>query len=139
MPASTDTKEKPMLTPLVPSVQTKPIRRRTEPAENVPHWAVTVTAIAALSVCVAALTVTTGHVDLLDRLPIFQGAKSIEGVTDFLNELKGYLISIVLAGFTVAGIAVGAAKLTGHSRANDMIFNVGVGVAIFAALPTLVA
>lgn len=128
-----------MLTRLVPSVPPEPIRHPTSPAANVPRSAVTGTAIAALAVCVAVLTVTTGHVDLLDRLPIFQGAKSIEGVTDFLNELKGYLISIVLAGFTVAGIAVGAAKLTGHSRANDMIFNVGVGVAIFAALPTLVA
>ena len=72
-------------------------------------------------------------------MPIFSGAQAIAGVTEFLDNIKGYLLSIVLAGFTVAGIAVGAAKLTGHSRANDMIFNVGVGVAIFAALPTLVA
>jgi hypothetical protein len=96
-------------------------------------------ALAALALSAVTLTVLAGHTDLLHRMPIFQGAQSIEGVTEFLDSLKGYLISIVLAGFTVAGIAVGAAKLSGHSRANDMIFNVGVGVAIFAALPTIVA
>jgi hypothetical protein len=93
----------------------------------------------ALGMAVAVVTVAAGHVELLSRMPIFQGAQQIAGVTDFLDHLKGYLISIVLAGFTVAGIAVGAAKVTGHSRANDMIFNIGVGVAIFAALPTIVA
>jgi len=93
----------------------------------------------ALGVAVAFLTATAGHVELLHRMPIFSGAQSIAGVTEFLDNIKGYLLSIVLAGFTVAGIAVGAAKLAGHSRANDMLFNVGVGIAIFAALPTLVA
>jgi hypothetical protein len=93
----------------------------------------------ALGVAVAFLTAAVGHVELLHRMPIFSGSQSIAGVTEFLDHIKGYLLSIVLAGFTVAGIAVGAAKLTGHSRANDMLFNVGVGVAIFAALPTLVA
>jgi hypothetical protein len=88
---------------------------------------------------VAFLTAAGGHVELLHRMPIFSGAQAIAGVTEFLDHIRGYLVSIVLAGFTVAGIAVGAAKLTGHSRANDMLFNVGVGVAIFAALPTLVA
>ena len=95
--------------------------------------------LAALGVAVAFLTAAGGHVELLHRMPIFSGAQSITGVTEFLDNIKGYLLSIVLAGFTVAGIAVGAAKLTGHSRANDMLFNVGVGIAIFAALPTLVA
>jgi hypothetical protein len=92
-----------------------------------------------LGAVVAVVTAASGHVELLHRMPIFSGAQAITGVTEFLDHIKGYLLSIVLAGFTVAGIAVGAAKLTGHSRANDMIFNVGVGVAIFAALPTLVA
>jgi hypothetical protein len=88
---------------------------------------------------VVLLTATAGHVELLHRMPIFSGAQSIAGVTEFLDHIRGYLLSIVLAGFTVAGVAVGAAKLTGHSRANDMLFNVGIGIAIFAALPTLVA
>jgi hypothetical protein len=88
---------------------------------------------------VVVLTATAGHVELLHRMPIFSGAQAITGVTEFLDHIRGYLLSIVLAGFTVAGVAVGAAKLTGHSRANDMLFNVGVGIAIFAALPTLVA
>jgi hypothetical protein len=88
---------------------------------------------------VAVLTATAGHVELLHRMPIFSGAQAITGVTEFLDHVRGYLLSIVLAGFTVAGVAVGAAKLTGHSRANDMLFNVGIGIAIFAALPTLVA
>ena len=92
-----------------------------------------------IGLAVALLTTTAGHLDLLHRMPIFSGAQSIAGVTEFLDNLKGYLLSIVLAGFTVAGIAVGAAKLSGHSRANDMLFNVGVGIAIFAAIPTLVA
>ena len=92
-----------------------------------------------LGLTVALLTATTGHLDLLHRMPIFSGAQSIAGVTEFLDNLKGYLLSIVLAGFTVAGIAVGAAKLSGHTRANDMLFNVGIGIAIFAAIPTLVA
>jgi hypothetical protein len=92
-----------------------------------------------LALSVVLVTLAAGHMELLSRMPIFQGAQQIAGVTEFLDKIKGYLISIVLAGFTVAGIAVGAAKLTGHSRANDMIFNVGVGIAIFAALPTLVA
>jgi hypothetical protein len=98
-----------------------------------------VTAMTLLAVTVVMVTLAAGHVELLSRMPIFAGGTPITGVTEFLNKLKGYLISIVLAGFTVAGIAVGAAKLTGHSRANDMIFNIGVGIAIFAALPTLVA
>ena len=98
-----------------------------------------VLALTLIAVTVAIVTLAAGHMDLLSHMPIFQGATSIAGVTELLNNIKGYLISIVLAGFTVAGIAVGAAKLTGHSRANDMIFNVGVGIAIFAALPTLVA
>jgi hypothetical protein len=93
----------------------------------------------ALIVLAAATTTLTGHLELLHRMPIFSGAQAITGVTEFLDQIKGYLLSIVLAGFTVAGIAVGAAKLTGHSRANDMLFNVGIGIAIFAALPTLVA
>jgi len=101
--------------------------------------AVFVVGLTLLAVTVATVTLAAGHMDLLSRMPIFQGAQQIAGVTEFLDKIKGYLISIVLAGFTVAGIAVGAAKLTGHSRANDMIFNVGVGIAIFAALPTLVA
>lgn len=92
-----------------------------------------------LAITVAIVTLAAGHVELLSRMPIFQGGQQIAGVTEFLDKIKGYLISIVLAGFTVAGLCVGAAKLTGHSRANDMIFNVGVGIAIFAALPTLVA
>jgi hypothetical protein len=96
-------------------------------------------ALTLLAVAVAIVTLAAGHVELLSRMPIFQGSEQIAGVTELLNKIKGYLISIVLAGFTVAGLAVGAAKLTGHSRANDMIFNVGVGIAIFAALPTLVA
>jgi low affinity Fe/Cu permease len=98
-----------------------------------------VIAMASLAVTVATVTLAAGHVELLARMPIFQGATPIAGVTELLDKIKGYLISIVLAGFTVAGLAVGAAKLTGHSRANDMIFNTGVGIAIFAALPTLVA
>jgi hypothetical protein len=98
-----------------------------------------VAAMTLLAVAVAVVTCAVGHVELLSRMPIFQGAQQIAGVTEFLGHLKGYLISIVLAGFTVAGIAVGAAKVAGHSRANDMIFNIGVGVAIFAALPTIVA
>ena len=92
-----------------------------------------------LGVAVALVTLAAGHVELLHRMPIFSGAQAITGVTEFLDHIRGYLLSIVLAGFTVAGVAVGAAKLTGHSRANDMLFNVGVGIAIFAALPTLVA
>jgi uncharacterized membrane protein len=104
-----------------------------------PRRALAVLATVVLGVGVAVVTAAAGHVELLHRMPIFQGAQQIAGVTEFLDNIKGYLISIVLAGFTVAGIAVGAAKLTGHSRANDMLFNVGVGVAIFAALPTLVA
>ena len=95
--------------------------------------------ITLLSLGVVLVTLAAGHMELLSRMPIFQGAQQIAGVTEFLDDIKGYLISIVLAGFTVAGIAVGAAKLTGHSRANDMIFNIGVGIAIFAALPTLAA
>jgi biotin transporter BioY len=98
-----------------------------------------VLAVTLLAMAVAIVTLAAGHVELLSRMPIFQGSEQIAGVTELLSKIKGYLISIVLAGFTVAGLAVGAAKLTGHSRANDMIFNVGVGVAIFAALPTLVA
>ena len=96
-------------------------------------------ALTLLAVTVVVVTLAAGHMELLSRMPIFQGATPITGVTEFLDKIKGYLISIVLAGFTVSGLAVGAAKLTGHSRANDMIFNVGVGIAIFAALPTLVA
>jgi hypothetical protein len=98
-----------------------------------------VLALTLIAVAVAIVTLAAGHVELLSRMPIFQGSEQIAGVTELLSKIKGYLISIVLAGFTVAGLAVGAAKLTGHSRANDMIFNVGVGIAIFAALPTLVA
>lgn len=96
-------------------------------------------AAVALASVVCLATAAAGHVELLHRMPIFSGAQAIAGVTEFLDNIKGYLLSIVLAGFTVAGVAVAAAKITGHSRANDMLFNVGVGVAILAALPTLVA
>jgi hypothetical protein len=111
----------------------------TRPGPSFARRLLVVTPLLALGVAVAFLTAAGGHVELLHRMPIFSGSQSIAGVTEFLDHIKGYLLSIVLAGFTVAGIAVGAAKLTGHSRANDMLFNVGVGVAIFAALPTLVA
>jgi hypothetical protein len=128
------------------SILTSPMRRftardgcSTAPGPGGARRALVVASLVALGVAVAVVTATAGHVELLHRMPIFSGARSISGVTEFLDNIKGYLLSIVLAGFTVAGIAVGAAKLTGHSRANDMIFNVGVGVAIFAALPTLVA
>jgi hypothetical protein len=56
-----------------------------------------------------------------------------------MEKIKGYELSIVLAGFTIAAVAAGAAKLAGHTRANDLIFNIGVGVAILAAVPTLAA
>ena len=92
-----------------------------------------------LATFVSVTTASSGHVELLHRMPIFAGAQSIAGVTEFLDDIKGYLLSIVLAGFTIAGIAVAAAKIGGHSRANDMVFNVGIGVAILAGLPTLVA
>jgi hypothetical protein len=117
-----------MFTTLAASLRTGTARR----------WLVAGVALL-LGCSVALATAAGGHVELLHRMPIFSGAQAIAGVTEFLDNIKGYLLSIVLAGFTVAGIAVGAAKLTGHSRANDMLFNVGVGVAIFAALPTLVA
>jgi hypothetical protein len=134
-------KETPML-----SILTTPMRRftardscSTAPRRTFARRLLIVAPLLALGVAVAFLTAAAGHLELLHRMPIFSGAQSIAGVTEFLDNIKGYLLSIVLAGFTVAGIAVGAAKLTGHSRANDMLFNVGVGVAIFAALPTLVA
>lgn len=60
-------------------------------------------------------------------------------MTAFMEKIKGYELSIVLAGFTIAAVAAGAAKLAGHTRANDLIFNIGVGVAILAAVPTLAA
>lgn len=101
--------------------------------------AIHVATMTLLALSVAVVTVAAGHLELLHRMPIFQGAQQIAGVTEFLDSIKGYLLSIVLAGFTIAGIATGAAKLSGHSRANDMLFNVGVGIAIFAALPTIVA
>ena len=111
----------------------------TPPGPSVARRLLGVAPLLGLGVSVAFITAVAGHLDLLHRMPIFSGAQSIAGVTEFLDNIKGYLLSIVLAGFTVAGIAVGAAKLAGHSRANDMLFNVGVGVAIFAAIPTLVA
>jgi hypothetical protein len=128
------------------SILTSPMRRftardgcSTEPRPSSTRRLQVVVPVLALGIAVAFLTAAAGRVELLHRMPIFSGSQSIAGVTEFLDNIKGYLLSIVLAGFTVAGIAVGAAKLTGHSRANDMLFNVGVGVAIFAALPTLVA
>ncbi len=113
----------------------QPLRARLARARGAFIRAATV----ALATAVALITLGGAHVELLHRMPIFSGAQSIAGVTEFLDHIRGYLVSIVLAGFTVAGIAVGAAKLSGHTRANDMLFNVGVGIAIFAALPTLVA
>ena len=91
------------------------------------------------AVLVGVVTLTVGHMGLLQRMPVFQGAQQIQGVTEFLSSIKGYLLSIVLGGFTVAVVGAGAAKLMGHTRANDLIFNIGVGVAIFASIPTLVA
>ena len=85
------------------------------------------------------VTVLVGRGDLLAHMSVFAGAKEIKGVTEFIESIKGYLLSIVLGGFTVALVGAGLAKLVGHSRANDLIFNVGVGVAIFAAIPTLAA
>lgn len=95
--------------------------------------------VVVLGVGVLTVTVVAGHGDLLSQMEVFKGVKPITGVTEFLEDIKGYLLSIVLAGFTIAGIGAGAAKLAGHSRANDLIFNIGVGVAIFAAIPTLAA
>src|SRR5271165_7640888 len=126
-------------------ILTTPISRftardwRSAPRRSFARWLLAAVPVFALGMAVVFLTAAAGHVELLHRMPIFSGAQSITGVTEFLDNIKGYLLSIVLAGFTVAGIAVGAAKLSGHSRANDMLFNVGVGIVIFAALPTLVA
>ncbi len=86
---------------------------------------------------VVVLVAVSGHGDLLGHMSVFQGSQEIKGVTEFLAKIKGYLLSIVLAGFTIAGIGAGAAKFVGHSRANDLLFNLGVGVAIMAAIPTL--
>jgi hypothetical protein len=134
-------KETPMFSILKTPMRRFIARERcpTPPRPSFARRLLVVAPLLALGVAVACLTAAGGHLELLHRMPIFSGAQSIAGVTEFLDNIKGYLLSIVLAGFTVAGIAVGAAKLTGHSRANDMLFNVGVGVAIFAALPTLVA
>ena len=126
----------PILKPRPRRFTTRP-RRPTPPTPPLTRRDLAVVLLIGLTV--AVLTAAFSHTDLLHRMPIFSGAQSIAGVTEFLDNLKGYLLSIVLAGFTVAGIAVGAAKLSGHSRANDMLFNVGIGIAIFAAIPTLVA
>src|SRR5271154_6657853 len=135
-----DIKEAPMLSILTTRIRTFVVRHKcTALRPSFTRRLLAVAPLLALGVAVAFLTAAAGHVELLHRMPIFSGAQSIAGVTEFLDNIKGYLLSIVLAGFTVAGIAVGAAKLMGHSRANDMLFNVGVGIAIFAALPTLVA
>jgi hypothetical protein len=93
----------------------------------------------ALGVLLALGTLAVGHGELLAQMEVFKGVKEIKGVTKFLEDIKGYLLSIVLAGFTIAAIAAGAAKFVGHTRANDLVFNIGVGVAIFAAIPTLAA
>jgi hypothetical protein len=90
-------------------------------------------------VVVAGLLLAGPELALLRNLSIAGDAKAISGVTTFLNDLKGYLVSICLGGISVAGVAVAAAKFAGHSRANDMIFNIGVGIAILAAIPTVVA
>src|SRR5258706_426615 len=89
----------------------------------------TLAALAAL-VFVAGLLLAGPELALLRNLSIAGDAKAISGVTTFLNDLKGYLVSICLGGISVAGVAVAAAKFAGHSRANDMIFNIGVGIAI---------
>lgn len=94
-------------------------------------------AVALVLVIVAVLVAASGHGDLLSHMSVFQGAQEIKGVTDFFGHIKGYFLSIVLAGFTIAAIGAGGAKFVGHSRANDLLFNIGVGVAIFAAIPTL--
>jgi hypothetical protein len=104
-----------------------------------PRDALTVLALTLIGLLVTVVTLTVGHMGLLQRMPVFQGAQQIQGVTEFLSSIKGYLLSIVLGGFTVALVGAGAAKLMGHTRANDLIFNIGVGVAIFASIPTLVA
>ena len=98
-----------------------------------------VSAVVALALAVAMVTLICGHADLLGQMEVFKGAKEIKGVTEFLEDIKGYLLSIALAGFTIAAIAAGTAKFVGHTKANDLVFNIGVGVAIFAAIPTLVA
>lgn len=85
------------------------------------------------------VTLLAGHGDLLSQMEVFKGVKPIKGVTEFLENIKGYMLSIVLAGFTIAAIGAGAAKFVGHTRANDLIFNIGAGVAILAAIPTLAA
>jgi hypothetical protein len=100
---------------------------------------IVVTLGALVGFAVAVVTLAAGHGDLLSQMQVFKGVKEIKGVTEFLEDIKGYLLSIVLAGFTIAAIGAGAAKFVGHSRANDLVFNIGVGVAIFAAIPTLAA
>lgn len=95
--------------------------------------------VVTLALAIAMVTLACGHADLLGQMEVFKGAKEIKGVTEFLEDIKGYLLSIALAGFTIAAIAAGTAKFVGHTKANDLVFNIGVGVAIFAAIPTLVA
>jgi hypothetical protein len=92
-----------------------------------------------LGMVIVIATFTAGHGDLLSRMEVFKGAQEIKAVGTFLESIKGYLLSIVLAGFTIAAVGAGAAKFVGHSRANDLLFNLGTGVAIFAAIPTLAA
>ncbi len=94
-------------------------------------------AVGVVWIVVVMFVATAGHGDLLGHMSVFQGSQEIKGVTEFLGKIKGYLLSIVLAGFTIAAIGAGAAKFVGHSRANDLLFNLGVGVAIMAAIPTL--
>ena len=41
-------------------------------------------AMALLAMTVAIVTLAAGHMELLSRMPIFQGAQQIGGVTEFL-------------------------------------------------------
>lgn len=107
-----------------------------------PPWELLRDAVSRLTVglvwgAVVVFIAALGHGDLLGHMSVFKDSQEIKGVTEFLGKIKGYLLSMVLAGFTIAAIGAGAAKFVGHSRANDLLFNLGVGVAIMAAVPTL--
>src|SRR5450755_2006273 len=87
----------------------------------------------------AAVALDVSHVDALAAAGTFSGqgkGSAIAGIQTFADSIKGNLIWLVA---TIAGVAVVAMFLTGHSRAQDYALKAGVGFLVIAGGSGIVA
>jgi hypothetical protein len=97
---------------------------------------------ACASLALAALALRGYHLPTAEALKAaggFKDVKPIEGIGNFVDQLKGNLSWLFITALILVIVTVGFLFMTGHSRAHDYAIRVVVGCAIVACAGGIVA